>query len=110
MWGHQSSACLACASHASRPPGLPDCVPKSPDSLPAPLLARLPAAAFLFFVAFVVVCAYTLLNLYVGVIFNQFSRIRTLSQTGSAFLTGKQQVGAGLPSNLGTPPSACHRS
>ena len=48
--------------------------------------------AFFYFVAFVVVCAYTLLNLYVGVIFNQFSRIRTLSQTGSAFLTQKQQV------------------
>jgi hypothetical protein len=49
----------------------------------------------MFFVAFVVVCAYTLLNLYVGVIFNQFSRIRTLSQTGSAFLTQKQQVSSG---------------
>jgi hypothetical protein len=71
-------------------------------------------------VVFVVVCAYTLLNLYVGVIFNQFSRIRTLSQTGSAFLTLKQQVGpgaaarAGLPAadwpNAPTQPNPPHRS
>lgn len=31
-----------------------------------------------------------LLNLYVGVIFSQFSRIRNLSETGSAFLTHEQ--------------------
>ena len=35
-------------------------------------------AAFVFFVAFIVLCAFSLLNLYVGVIFYQFSRIRML--------------------------------
>ena len=43
--------------------------------------------AFFFFLAFIVLCAFALLNLYVGVIFYQFSRIRTLSQTSSLDLT-----------------------
>lgn len=48
--------------------------------------------AFFYFMAFIMVCAFCLLNLYVGVVFYQFSRIRLLSQTGSAFLTSHQQV------------------
>ena len=50
--------------------------------------------AFFYFMAFIMVCAFCLLNLYVGVVFYQFSRIRLLSQTGSAFLTSNQQVKA----------------
>lgn len=45
----------------------------------------------LFFIAFSVIVGLCLLNLYVGVVFYQFSRIRLLSQTGSAFLTSDQQ-------------------
>jgi hypothetical protein len=48
---------------------------------------------FLFYAAFIVICAFCLLNLYVGVIFSEFSKIRLLSTAGSAFLTAKQQVG-----------------
>jgi len=48
-------------------------------------------AAFIFFVAFIVLCAFSLLNLYVGVIFYQFSRIRMLSQTSSIDLTEEQK-------------------
>ena len=48
-------------------------------------------AAFVFFVAFIVLCAFSLLNLYVGVIFYQFSRIRMLSQTSSIDLTEEQK-------------------
>lgn len=47
---------------------------------------------FLFYAAFIVVGAFCLLNLYVGVIFSEFSKIRLLSTAGSAFLTTKQQV------------------
>lgn len=47
-------------------------------------------SSFFFFAAFVLVVAYTLLNLYIGVVFYQFSRIRMQSQTGSAFLTDDQ--------------------
>lgn len=47
---------------------------------------------FLFYAAFIVICAFCLLNLYVGVIFSEFSKIRLLSTAGSAFLTTKQQV------------------
>ena len=47
---------------------------------------------FLFYIAFIVICAFCLLNLYVGVIFSEFSKIRLLSTAGSAFLTTKQQV------------------
>ncbi|GIL55074.1 hypothetical protein Vafri_10591, partial [Volvox africanus] len=47
--------------------------------------------AFFWFVGFTVVVSFTLLNLYVGVIFSQFSRIRNMSTTGSAFLTSQQQ-------------------
>ncbi|KAA6417024.1 MAG: voltage-gated ion channel superfamily, partial [Trebouxia sp. A1-2] len=46
---------------------------------------------FLFYAAFIVICAFCLLNLYVGVIFSEFSKIRLLSTAGSAFLTTKQQ-------------------
>jgi hypothetical protein len=42
-------------------------------------------------VAFIVLCAFSLLNLYVGVIFYQFSRIRMLSQTSSINLTEEQK-------------------
>lgn len=49
-----------------------------------------PCTFFYRFVGFTFVCAYMLLNLYVGVIFSQFSRIRNLSETGSAFLTHEQ--------------------
>ena len=48
-------------------------------------------AAFAFFLAFIVLCAFSLLNLYVGVIFYQFSRIRTLSQTSSLDLSEAQK-------------------
>jgi hypothetical protein len=48
-------------------------------------------AAFLFYVGFIVLCAFSLLNLYVGVIFYQFSRIRMLSQTSSINLTEEQK-------------------
>lgn len=48
---------------------------------------------FLFYAAFIVIGAFCLLNLYVGVIFSEFSKIRLLSTAGSAFLTTKQQVG-----------------
>ncbi|GIL57898.1 hypothetical protein Vafri_13128 [Volvox africanus] len=52
--------------------------------------------AFFWFFGFIVVCAFTLLNLYVGVIFSQFSKIRMLSETGSAFLTSDQNEWAEL--------------
>ncbi len=48
------------------------------------------------FAGFVFVCAFTLINLYVGVIFSQFSRIRLMSTTGSAFLTNEQHEWAEL--------------
>ncbi len=48
------------------------------------------------FFGFIVVCAFTLLNLYVGVIFSQFSKIRMMSETGSAFLTSDQNEWAEL--------------
>lgn len=63
-------------------------VPKQEDAQPK--IGNNPAA-FFFFVAFIIVVAFTLLNLYVGVVFYQFSRIRMLSTTGSAFLTNEQQ-------------------
>ncbi|KXZ54859.1 hypothetical protein GPECTOR_4g931 [Gonium pectorale] len=47
--------------------------------------------AFFWFVGFIVIVSFTLLNLYVGVIFSQFSRIRNMSTHGSAFLTSNQQ-------------------
>ncbi len=43
-----------------------------------------------------VVCAFVLINLYTGVIFAQFSRIRLMSITGSAFMTPGQQEWAEL--------------
>lgn len=53
-------------------------------------------AAFFYFVAFVVTVPYTLLNLYIGVVFFQFSRIRSQSQASSAFLTDEQREWAEL--------------
>jgi len=47
--------------------------------------------AFVYFLCFITLCAFSLLNLYVGVIFYQFSRIRLLSQTSSCFLTEEQK-------------------
>jgi hypothetical protein len=41
------------------------------------------ALASLFFIAFITVCAFSLVNLYVGVLFFQFSRIRAQAETGS---------------------------
>ena len=49
------------------------------------------AGAFLFFLFFIMIVAFCLLNLYVGVVFYQFSRIRMLSQAGAAFLTSDQR-------------------
>uniref|UniRef100_A0A061RPV3 Voltage-dependent calcium channel L type alpha-1D n=1 Tax=Tetraselmis sp. GSL018 TaxID=582737 RepID=A0A061RPV3_9CHLO len=49
------------------------------------------AGSFLFFCIFIMVCAFCLLNLYVGVVFFQFTRIRMLSEAGSAFLTSSQR-------------------
>jgi hypothetical protein len=39
--------------------------------------------ASLFFIAFITVCAFCLVNLYVGVVFFQFSRIRAQAETGT---------------------------
>ena len=47
--------------------------------------------AFFYFMAFIAFCSFCLLNLYIGVVFYQFSRIRLLAQTGSAFMTPDQQ-------------------
>ena len=72
-------------------PGRP--VPKKKDSVGVHRQPKRDAnpPAFLFFCAFIVLCAFSLLNLYVGVIFYQFSRIRTLSQTSSYDLTEPQK-------------------
>lgn len=61
--------------------------PEEPGLQPQPMSNW---SAFFFFAVFVLVVAYTLLNLYIGVVFYQFSRIRMQSQTGSAFLTDDQ--------------------
>lgn len=53
--------------------------PEDPGLQPVPMSNW---SAFFFFAAFVLVVAYTLLNLYIGVVFYQFSRIRMQSQTG----------------------------
>lgn len=45
---------------------------------------------------FTFIVAFTLLNLYIGVIFSQFTRIRLQTTTGSAFLTSSQQEWAEL--------------
>lgn len=47
--------------------------------------------AAMYFLTFITVCAFCLLNLYVGVVFFQFSRIRLLAQTGSVFMSEQQQ-------------------
>jgi hypothetical protein len=67
------------------------------------------AGALLYFVAFVVVVSYTLINLYIGVVFFQFSRIRQQSVTGSAFLTNEQQEWAELSKMVFRlkPPDKC---
>ena len=46
--------------------------------------------AFFWYMAFVFLVAFCLLNLYIGVIFSQFTRIRLMGQ-GSAFLTGDRE-------------------
>lgn len=61
--------------------------PEEPGLQPQPMSNW---SSFFFFAAFVLVVGYTLLNLYIGVVFYQFSRIRMQSQTGSAFLTDDQ--------------------
>jgi hypothetical protein len=48
------------------------------------------------FVGFIFICAFVLINLFVGVIYAQFTRIRLISTTGSAFLTSEQQEWAEL--------------
>lgn len=47
--------------------------------------------AALYLLTFITVCAFCLLNLYVGVVFFQFSRIRLLAQTGAVFMSDRQQ-------------------
>ena len=64
--------------------------PNTKDDQPQPTSNGI--IGFLFYAAFIVICAFCLLNLYVGVIFSEFSKIRLLSTAGSAFLTTKQQV------------------
>jgi len=69
--------------------------------------------AFFWYVGFVFIVAFALLNLYIGVIFSQFTRIRLAGQ-GSAFLTGDQQEWAELskmvfklrPAEKATPPKS----
>lgn len=80
--------------------------PEERDLQPQPLTNW---PSFLYFVAFVVVVSYTLLNLYIGVVFFQFSRIRSQSQTGSAFLTNEQQEWAELSKMVFRlkPPDKC---
>ncbi len=60
------------------------------------LIASMLLPARLRFVGFVFVVAFALLNLYVGVIFSQFTRIRLMSTVGSAFLSSDQQEWAEL--------------
>ena len=50
------------------------------------------SAAFLFWFAYITLVAFFVLNLYVGVVFYQFQRLKMLSQTGSAVLTASQTV------------------
>ncbi|PSC71712.1 voltage-gated ion channel superfamily isoform A [Micractinium conductrix] len=47
-------------------------------------------AAFLFWFAFITLCSFFVLNLYIGVVFFQFQRLKLLSETGSAVLTATQ--------------------
>ncbi|KAK9823801.1 hypothetical protein WJX72_005586 [[Myrmecia] bisecta] len=81
---------VMCASLNSYTPIMIDAMstPAAKDLQPQPLANRF---AFFYFMVFVVTCAFCLLNLFVGVVFYQFSRIRLMSETGSAFLTTKQQ-------------------
>ena len=65
----------------SRPPQ-----PSHPPSLFAPTPR---------YVGFVFIVGFALLNLYIGVIFSQFTKMRSQGQ-GSAFLTGDQQEWAEL--------------
>lgn len=57
--------------------------PEEPNLQPQPMSNW---SAFFYFAGFVLVVAYTLLNLYIGVVFYQFSRIRMQSQTGDCQL------------------------
>ncbi|GAB4819675.1 hypothetical protein N2152v2_006721 [Parachlorella kessleri] len=65
----------------------------SMDARAEPGLQPLPGAnpaAFLFWFAYITLVAFFVLNLYVGVVFYQFQRLKMLSQTGSAVLTASQ--------------------
>eukprot|EP00892_Ulva_mutabilis_P003109 jgi/Ulvmu1/1279/UM011_0003.1 len=62
--------------------------PSSKDQ--EPKFMHSPLAAF-YFITFITVCSFCLLNLYVGVVFFQFSRIRLLAQTGAVFMSERQQ-------------------
>eukprot|EP00899_Mesostigma_viride_P026282 jgi/Mesvir1/6839/Mv09018-RA.1 len=46
---------------------------------------------FFFLMSFIMLCSFALLNLYIGVVFFQFSRIRLLATTSSNFLTQGQK-------------------
>mgnify|MGYP007114743797 CR=1 FL=1 len=61
-------------------------------------------AAFLFWFAYITLVAFFVLNLYVGVVFYQFQRLKMLSQTGSAVLTASQTVSCCCP---GVPLAHC---
>ncbi|KAL4420689.1 hypothetical protein ABPG75_010345 [Micractinium tetrahymenae] len=47
-------------------------------------------AAFLFWFAFITLCSFFVLNLYIGVVFFQYQRLKSLSETGSTLLTAGQ--------------------
>lgn len=47
-------------------------------------------AAFLFWFAFITLCSFFVLNLYIGVVFFQYGRLKSLSETGSTLLTASQ--------------------
>ena len=46
--------------------------------------------AALYFVAFIVVCGFILLNLFIGVIFSQFSKMRLYNNVAGAILSKRQ--------------------
>lgn len=68
------------------------CLPQENDE--APIWMGNPGA-FFWYAGFTFVVGFMLLNLYIGVIFSQFTRIRLMGQ-GSAFLTNDQQEWAEL--------------
>jgi len=94
------------SAHTNNRPNTAMATPEDKGLQPQPMSNW---SAFLFFVAFVIVVSYMLLNLYIGVVFFQFSRIRQQSQTGSAFLTNEQQEWAELSKMVFRlkPPEKC---